>query len=304
MTELFRLFSENIFPIIFMAGVGFLIQRLFNIDPRPLSIVIFYALTPTLIFQLTFHNQVNGTDMLRMISVVISLAIILSIFVSGMARVLQLSPAMKAAFLLSAVFMNAGNYGLSLNSYALGQIGLAWASIFFISTAVLNNSLGVFFASSGNKTVGDSLLGLLRVPTLYAFAIALVLRLCHIEQLPTPLSKPIEAMAAATIPAMLLVLGMQISRTGLPSNKKLMGLAIGTRLILSPLIAAALTFFMNLPLIGRQAGILEAAMPSPVLAIIISMEYDAEPEFVSAVVLLTTILSPLTLTPIMAWLGL
>jgi predicted permease len=55
--------------------------------------------------------------------------------------------------------------------------------------------------------------------------------------------------------------------------------------------------------ISLQAGVLESGMPSAVLTTIIAMQYDAEPEFVTSVVLATTILSPLTVTPLIAFLG-
>ena len=303
MSTLFPLFLENIFPIIAVAGVGFLIQRIFNIDPRPLSVLIFYALTPALIFQLLLESQFTGSDIIRMSGLAALVVIILSLLSLGIGRLLKLSSASTAALLLTVGFMNSGNYGLSLNNYALGKIGLAWASLYFITTALLNNSLGVFIASMGKKDFRQSLRGMLRVPTLYAIVFAFILRFVDIS-IPASLLKPIESMASATIPAMLLVLGMQISRAGVPENKSLVGIATFLRLVISPLLAWALTLLLGLPEIGAQAGILEASMPAPVLAIIISMEFDTEPDFVSAVVLITTILSPLTLTPIMAILGL
>jgi predicted permease len=44
-------------------------------------------------------------------------------------------------------------------------------------------------------------------------------------------------------------------------------------------------------------------MPSAVICIVIASEYDAEPAFVTSVVVLTTLLSPVTLTPILSFLG-
>ena len=303
MSALFSLFLENIFPIIAVAGVGYLLQRIFNLDPRPISIAIFYSLTPALIFQLTVRNTVNGADSLRIVGLVISLIIVLCLFSYGITRILKLSPLATAGFLLSAAFMNAGNYGLSLNNYALGSAGLVWASLFFITHVVMNSSLGVFIASSGKMKLTDALRGLVRVPALYTFTIALIIRLSNYS-FPAPLMKPIDLLASATIPAMLLVLGMQLGRAGVPKNIGRVGLATAIRLILSPLVAWILTLFLGLPKVAAQAGILEAAMPSPVLAIIISLEYDTEPEFVSSVVLLSTLLSPFTLTPLLAILGL
>jgi predicted permease len=296
------LFAENIFPIIAVAGVGFILQRLFKIDPRPLSVTIFYSLTPALIFQLTIQNSVNGVDGLRMIALATCLVLALCLVGFGITRALKLSPVATAGFLLCTAFMNAGNYGLALNNYALGQIGLVWASLFFVTHVMLNNTLGVFIASTGKMSLRNALGGLLKVPAVYTFAIALLFRLSHLS-VPMPVMKPIELMANATIPAMLLVLGMQISRSGVPKNLGRVGLAASVRLILSPLIAWLLALLLGLPKIGAQAGILEAAMPSPVLAIIISLEFDTDPDFVSAVVLLSTLLSPFTLTPLLALLS-
>jgi predicted permease len=44
-------------------------------------------------------------------------------------------------------------------------------------------------------------------------------------------------------------------------------------------------------------------MPSAVICIVLATEYDVEPTFVTSVVFLTTLLSPLSLTPLLAYLG-
>ena len=54
--------------------------------------------------------------------------------------------------------------------------------------------------------------------------------------------------------------------------------------------------------VARQAGTLQSAMPSAVIGTILATEYDVEPTFVTSVVLLTTLLSPFTLTPLLRWL--
>ena len=45
-------------------------------------------------------------------------------------------------------------------------------------------------------------------------------------------------------------------------------------------------------------------MPSAVITLVLATEYDVEPGFVTSVVFLTTLVSPLTLTPLMRLLGL
>jgi predicted permease len=303
LNELLTLFLENIFPIIIVAGLGFFLQRIFRLDPAPFSTIVFYALTPSLIFKLLLESHFSGSDILRISGLAAAVVVILLLLGLGISRVFKLSPVRTAAFILTVAFMNSGNYGLSLNSYALGQIGLAWASVYFVTSSTLTNSLGVFIASTGRSDLINALKSMLRVPAIYAIFFVLFIRVLNLP-LPNVVMKPIDALSYATIPTMLLVLGMQISRAGLPSNLKLVGLAAFLRLVISPLIAWPMTRLLGLSSIGTQAGILESSMPSAVLAIIISTEFETEPDFVSAVVLITTLLSPFTLTPIMSLIGL
>jgi len=48
--------------------------------------------------------------------------------------------------------------------------------------------------------------------------------------------------------------------------------------------------------------VLEASMPTAVITTILAVEYDLDPIFVTGIVVVTTLLSPLTLTPLIAYL--
>ena len=102
---------------------------------------------------------------------------------------------------------------------------------------------------------------------------------------------------------LLVILGMQLQGRGGRGPVGPLTLAVALRLLGG--IAAALVIAPLAGLEGAayQVGTLQAAMPSAVLCIILATEYDAEPRFVTAVVFLTTLLSPFTLTPLLAWLG-
>jgi hypothetical protein len=69
------------------------------------------------------------------------------------------------------------------------------------------------------------------------------------------------------------------------------------------MLALVISQFLHLQGPAFQAGIVESGMPSAVLTTVVATEYDVEPAFVTAVVFVTTILSPLTLTPLLYYLG-
>jgi predicted permease len=110
---------------------------------------------------------------------------------------------------------------------------------------------------------------------------------------------PVGLLARAAVPSMLLLLGMQLSGNGRREHAGLLALVAGARLVVSPLLAWGLTALFAFPLPAIQAGILEAAMPTAVVNSILASQYDVEPEFVSSAILVTTLLSPLTLTPLL-----
>ena len=75
------------------------------------------------------------------------------------------------------------------------------------------------------------------------------------------------------------------------------------RLIIAPLLAMGLSKVFGMTGPAYQAVVLEAAMPVAVLTTILATEFDAQPSFVTAAVLVSTLLSPFTLTPLLAFLG-
>jgi len=299
LSGLLELFANNILPILLVASFGFLIQKLLKIDPRPLSQITFYVLSPALVFTLLLSAGIEGAQVLSMMGFAAAV-VLLTVGVSYvLGRAFGLRGKRGAAFLLTTTFMNAGNYGLSLNQFAFGDLGLALASIYFVASVMLTNSLGVYIASVGGSSTIQALKGLAKVPAVYAIPLALVVRAFDIT-LPLPISRPLELLSLATIPLMLLLLGMQISRAGIPPYPKLLSASVAIKLLVAPAIALLVSPLFGPEGLARDVGVLQSAMPTAVMTTIIAIEYDTEAAFVTGAVLVSTLLSPFTLTPLMA----
>ena len=302
MTGLLNLFTENVLPVLLLAATGFVLQRALRIDPRPLAQVVFHAFAPALVFRLLLQTSIGALDILRMMGLATLVMGGIGILSWALARTFRLPPPLAAAFVLTSTFMNAGNFGLSVSQLAFGEQALAWSVLFFTASSVLANSVGVYLASVGKASPRIALLGLLRVPSLYAIPLALALRSLT-WSLPVPLQHSVDLLAAAAIPAMLLLLGMHIGQAGLPRQRGPLVGSVFLRLLVSPVWAWILLPLFHLPRAGQQSAILEAAMPTAVLTSVIASEYQVEPEFVAGAVLVSTVLSPLTITPLILLLG-
>lgn len=299
MNILLSLFADNLLPILITAGAGYLVQRTLRVDPKPLARVTFYIFTPALAFSIALSTSITASDIIHMTCFAAAVVILIGSLSWILGRLLRLSQQTAAVFILTATFMNAGNYGLPLNDFFFGEEGLAWASVYFITNALLMNSLGVFITTSGRQSIRRSLVGLLKIPAVYAIPLAILVRSSH-WQLPISIERPITLLGSAMIPCMLLLLGMQISHGGLPKRKSLLALVAGLRLIISPLLALLIAPLFGLTGLSAHVGVLESAMPTAVLTTVIATEFDVEPDFVTGAVLITTLLSPLTLVPLLA----
>jgi hypothetical protein len=108
----------------------------------------------------------------------------------------------------------------------------------------------------------------------------------------------------ASIPLMLVILGLQIAEARVwPRDRvALISIAVFLQIIISPLIALMIAHWMGLSGVTRQAAVLQAAMPAAVVATVLAVQYELDRPLVSGAVVLTTLLSPLTLTPLIAYL--
>jgi len=302
LTSLFQIFAANLFPILLVAGIGFLLQRKLNIHPRPISRIVFNALTPTLIFKLLIDTDIQAGEMGRMVILAILTTVCIGLLAWILGLLLRLPAITASAFILTVIGMNAGNFGLSVNYFAFGEEALSWASIFFVTNSLLINSAGVYIVTVGKLSPMDALKGLLKVPAVYTIPLAFIVRAINVE-IPLGIWRPIELLSSAAIPCMLLVLGMQIGNNGFPKRLGLISLSSGLRLLVSPAIAYLFAHALGLSGAAFQAGITEAAVPTAVLTSIIALEFDVDPAFVTGAILISTLLSPITITPLLALLG-
>ena len=144
-------------------------------------------------------------------------------------------------------------------------------------------------------------MGVTRVPAVYGAAAAGII-LGFGLSVPAAVMRPISMLSDAALPMMILVLGMQLERASMPDRPALVAAAVALSLIVAPFVALGLASLVGVGASGRQAGVVLASMPVAVVTTILALEFDAAPAFVTSAVFVSTFLSPLTLTPLIAYL--
>lgn len=301
MSELPGLFANNLLPILLATAVGFPLGKWLKINPRNFSQVILYVFIPCLVFIQLIDAHLGSSEVLRMVAFSLLSTVLIGLISWASGIALKLDKQLIIAIILTTIFTNCGNFGLPLVKFAFGDDALAHATLYFITNLVMVNTVGVVIASMGAATFKDSLLGLIKLPLTYT----LILAIFFVQtgwQVPFPVERTVRLLSEAAIPCMMILMGIQLQAAVWNGNIRALAVANVVRLLVAPILAIGLSVLVGLQGPARQAGVVESSMPSAILATVLATEYNAAPEFVTTAVFISTLLSPLTLTPLLAYL--
>jgi malate permease and related proteins len=289
---LLQIFASDLLPVFAIAGVGFLLAKYGGVQVRTVSRMTFHSLVT---------STLSGDQFWRMVLFYLLVAGAAAVMARLAAIPLRLDRRALSAFMLVVVCSNSGNYGLPVAQLAFGREALAFASVYFVSSSMFTYTGGVLLAASGRRSLMSALKGVLTVPAFYA-AVAAVLALSAGIQVPDVIMRPVGMLSDAALPMMIVVLGMQLERATMPERPGVVAVAVFVSLVLTPIAAIGLAHLIGLRGAALQAGVLQSSMPTAVMTTILALEFDALPQFVTSVVCFATLLSPLTVTLLIAYL--
>lgn len=296
MLELLTIFADNMIPVLAIAGVGVVLRRRFGTDPATISRMMFYVFSPALAFDALYTPDISGVDFMRIYFGTLALLAVVGALSFACLRWQHISPSEFATAMVSTFVFNGANFGISIVSFAFGAEALSYAVIIYIAGSTVAWSLGPYVSSSGKASLLQSLQSVLRTPVVYALALAFALKAAGINELPPALGRTSRLLADASIPLMLVLLGLQLGEFRKPDRWRLLFSGTAIRLLLAPLIAVGFASLLSLDGVARLAFILQAGMPTAVLTIILAYEFDTDRDLALNLIMTTTLISPITLT--------
>ncbi len=268
-----------------------------DIVRRSLTGLVYVILLPALVLLVLWQAPLDVSVI--KIALVAATAILVSL---GLAMVVYRwlgTPAfMAGALVLAAAFPNATYLGLPVLENTLGPWARTVAIQYdlFACTPILL-SLGVWLASryGGQAREEHALIALLKVPPLWAAVIALTLNLADMP-MPAMLHDWLQMLGGAVVPLMLIALGMGLCWTSFKlSQLPLMLPAFLIQLLIMPLYAWWAGTMLGIDDRVLAAVVLEAAMPSMILGMVLCDRYNLDTRLYVTAVTLSTALSLITL---------
>ncbi len=226
----------------------------------------------------------TGIDIGRMAEVSAAAVVILLIMLVMGLILIRMMSLEVSTFLPSLIFPNIGNMGLPLCLFAFGDTGLALGLTIFLVIFTLQMSLGiVMVAGRGN------LVGLLKQPVLWATAIAVML-VSSGSALPAWLDNTTSLLGGATIPLMLITLGVSLAQLKVAEWKHSVLFSL-VRVLGGFCLAVLVAGWFGLDGIERGVLILQSSMPVAVFNYLLALRFEREPGEVAGMVVLSTLLA-------------
>jgi len=307
--SLLGILATAILPVVAVATAGFALGRAKDTDPDALNTITVYVLAPALVVHSLTTSSLAGSTIVDVVLVVVLFTAAMIALAESIARSTGHSEPLLGAFVLASVFPNTGNYGIPLADFAFGATGRSTAVLVTALQGVMLYTVGIYIAARGRE--GSPLADMRRVfgvPLVYAVVVALAARwLGVVPPADSTLMQTLELLGNASIPVMLLILGIQLSNVDGDGDVRPIGTASAMRLLVAPLLAIAVVLAVGVgdATVSRVLVVL-LATPTGVTTIILigafSQDVDglSAEEFISATVFLTTIASIVTVTALIA----
>jgi len=205
---------------------------------------------------------------------------------------------MVGALILASAFGNFSYLGLPVLSQTFGD----WAQVIAIQFDLLAStpilfSVGILVAHYYGSADENShpLLTLLQVPAIWAAIAGLVLSATAVA-MPIWLKTTLTTLGAAVVPLMLLSVGMALRwQSGWSTRIPMLLPVLTIQLIFMPMIAWGTAIIVGMPAQYLAPTIIEAAMPTMVLGLVICDRFKLDVGLYAESVTLTTIASMITL---------
>lgn len=286
-----------VLPVFLVFGIGYISQKLLNMDIKSISAMSLYILLPLLTFDTFYRNELTVDYLyLFIFSIIITVILIGITVLTGW--LMKSTKEDISAILLGALFPNSGNYGAPVMLFALGAVAFDYAIVLMVLHGFIISTVGIFIASFGGGatiSVKDAIVSIFRIPVIYGAIAGIAFQLGNIT-IDEKLMDIIQMTGNAAIPVVMLILGMQLAQIKKENFElKNINAVIFIRMIISPVVAMILVLFMPVDETMKMVFIVLNAMPVAANSTMLAVQFNVKPNLVSFSTLITTLLSLLTI---------
>ena len=271
---------------------------------KVLTSLVYYLLLPALVLSVLWQAKLGQNSLLIALSA--AAGVIAGLLLAAFScRACKAQAAQTGAIILAVAFPNVTYMGLPVMEATFGTWARSIAIQYdpFACTPLLF-TVGILLASRLGSSEGkhSTLTELMRIPAVWAALLAVLLNILAVP-MPTLIKGWLSLLERGVVPLMLFSIGLSLDwqQTQLRQLPRLLPL-IALRLFIVPLIVLGVVGLLGFTGEWRAAIVMEAAMPSMVLGIVICDRFNLDVGLYASAVTITTLLSLFTLPLWYRWL--
>lgn len=259
--------------------------------------LILKILMPCMIF--SSYDQKITLDVMKKAALIMAIAFSICIAAIYLGKILYRNYSFEKGSILKygTIVNNSGFAGLPICSEIFGDTGLFYASFFLIPNRIFMWTAGIsLFEKTDSKSKWKNVL---LNPNIIAVELGLVFSILSIK-LPNFINYSLDHMGAAVSPLSMMVVGAILADVDFRTifDKSVFYMA-GIRLILLPLLTLGIVRVFHLDETISGVALVLTSMPVGTTTALLAAKYNADVDFASKCVFVTTMLSLITVPILM-----
>lgn len=288
----------TILSIILMIGLGYFLKRidfLSEKDIDPLNKIVMYILLPCMIFNALYNADLSLIPKLGILPFVILFSSLITGLISYfILKQFNLDDKKLWAVLVIVMIANTAFMGYPVTLGIYGQDGFLRAIFCDIATLITFLALSFVLTLKFGGSVKKSIKKIALFPSLWAVILGIILNLLNIP-IGGVLENTINYLGQGAIPLIMIALGLSIDLSAIRRSKSMIVFTSIMKLAFFPFIAFLFATQIGLLNLEHTISIVEAAMPSGMMSLLLSISYKLDYELTSDCILINTVISLITL---------
>ena len=288
-------------PLYVTVVLGWIAGRYLEASGRHIAGIMLYIVTPSVVFSGVMSAPLSA-EVILLPFLTFGLSTLIALAHRALGRRWVRDESINIVPLATGTG-NTGYFGIPVALLLFGQEGLGLYIVAMLGTTLFETSVGFYLAARGREGVKACLLRVAKLPSVYAFALAVVLNLSGLT-IPLVFEPLFDNLRGAYSIFGMMIIGMGIvSFRGLAGNWRFTGLSFFGKFVSWPLVAL-LFWWLDSQWLGlygldvHQALFLVSITPIAANTVVIATLLDTAPRQAAGTALLSTLFA-LIYIPIM-----
>lgn len=291
----FRIIIVSIIVMILIGVLSKKIGLLKEEDVETLNNIVINIALPCLIFKTLYGTDSSLIPQLSILTVYMLItSLIVGILTYSLLYFLGWDKRKIWTIVIVVVLGNTGFMGYPITQGIFGVDGLVRAVFCDCSTSIIFVVLSCILILVFDGDFRDALKKILTFLPLWAIALGIIFTMFNLP-IGSVGSTVIGYLADATIPLIMISLGLSLNLDGLKNHFKEVGLASFIKLIIYPLIGLGVMSLLHITGFNHTIGFIEAAMSSAMLGLVLSVTHNLDWELSSGCIFTSAVFSLLTI---------